>query len=201
MTAIAKVICQDCREPKKIQSRNRCVNCYRAHLKALKTNGTYVPLIRKKPPRSPFEKVMSRIQKTPDGCWLYTGALMADGYARVKDAGPDLALLVHRVTYEALVGPIPGGLVLDHLCRVRNCVNPAHLEPVSGRENLIRGVAARLGERTHCAEGHEMTPANTVLNKRKLKGGEPSPSRVCRECKNAYYRAKNAEKARRDSTA
>jgi hypothetical protein len=188
-------ICQDCREPKKIWSRNRCVTCYRAHLKALKAEGSYAPLIRKKPRLSPFDKVMSRVDKRPaGGCWLYTGALMADGYARVKDAGSDLALLVHRVTYEELTGPIPDGLVLDHLCRVRNCVNPAHLEPVSGRENLVRGVAARLGERTHCREGHEMTPANTALNRRKLKSGGVSYSKTCRECKNAYYRAKNAER-------
>lgn len=182
-------ICQDCREPKKIWSRNRCVTCYRAHLKALKAEGSYAPLIRKKPRLSPFDKVMSRVEKeSAGGCWLYTGSLAADGYARVKDAGSDLALLVHRVTYEELTGPIPDGLVLDHLCRVRNCVNPEHLEPVTGAENIRRGVRARLGERTHCAEGHEFTPENTAFQRRTTKSGV-TMTPLCRTCKNTYGRA------------
>lgn len=134
---------------------------------------------------------MSRVDKESSECWLYTGALMADGYARVKDTSRDVALLVHRVVYAELVGPIAEGLVLDHLCRVRNCVNPRHLEPVTQAENTRRGVHSRLGDRTHCPVGHEMTAENTVLQRRKTAEGE-SVTSVCRTCKNAYYRARNA---------
>lgn len=66
-------------------------------------------------------------------CWLWTGSLNSDGYGRFNGK------LAHRRTYLEVVGPIPDGLVLDHLCRVRNCVNPDHLEPVTQRENMRRG--------------------------------------------------------------
>jgi len=180
-------ICKNCRE-KVVRSRGLCNSCYRAFLKEAKRDGTYVPLIAHAR-QTPFEKVMSRVDKQPGGCWLYTGALMADGYARVKDASSDHALLVHRVVYEEITGQIPADLVLDHLCRVRHCVNPQHLEPVTGPENIRRGVRARLGERTHCAEGHEFTPENTILQRRRTQSGV-SVTPVCRTCKNAYYRAK-----------
>ncbi|MEH0542985.1 HNH endonuclease signature motif containing protein [Streptomyces sp. B21-105] len=164
-------------------------------MKKAKADGTFVPLIRHSR-QAPFEKVMSRIDQQPGGCWLYTGALMADGYARVKDASTDHALLVHRVTYEALVGRVPVGLVLDHLCRVRHCVNPQHLEPVTDAENIRRGVHARLGDRTHCTEGHEYTPENTIFQKRRTKSGV-TLTPVCRTCKNAYYRAKHAQREKK----
>jgi hypothetical protein len=71
-----------------------------------------------------------------------------------------------------LVGPIPDGLVIDHLCRVRHCVNPAHMEPVTDRENVFRGFAAI----THCPKGHEYTADNTYI--------PPSTgSRECRRCR------------------
>lgn len=181
-------ICKTCREWKVVRSRGMCHSCYRAFLKEQKKNGTFVPLIRHVR-LSPFDKVMRRVDKQVEGCWLYTGALMVDGYARVKDASSDLALLVHRVVYTELVGPIPDGLVLDHLCRVRNCVNPKHLEPVTGAENLRRGVRARLGERTHCSEGHELTPENTVFQRRTTQSGV-TMTPLCRTCKNAYDRAR-----------
>lgn len=69
----------------------------------------------------------------PGGCWLWTGSQDGKGYGKTGRGR------IHRIVYEELVGPIPDGLQLDHLCRVRNCVNPAHLEPVTGRENVRRG--------------------------------------------------------------
>lgn len=188
----SNAICKNCQEWKVVRSRGLCNNCYRAFLKEAKRSGTFVPLIARSR-QSPFEKVMSRTDKQVDGCWLYTGALAADGYARVKDTSTDRALLVHRVVYDELVGTVPDGLVLDHLCRVRNCVNPQHLEPVTDAENIRRGVRARLGERTHCAEGHEFTPENTVPQRRKTKSGV-TLTPVCRTCRNAYYRAKTKER-------
>ncbi len=90
------------------------------------------------------------------GCWLWTGSRAGgSGYGHFTHDG--VTLLAHRFAYEHLVGPIPDGLHLDHLCRVRHCVNPAHLEPVTPKENVFRA----LGGRTHCKYGHEFTPENT----------------------------------------
>ena len=88
----------------------------------------------------------------------------------------------HRVSYLALVGPIPGDLVIDHLCRNPKCVNPAHLEPVTRAENQRRDWEARgvYKYATHCKNGHEFTEANTIRN-----GNE----RTCRTCRTEYHRA------------
>ncbi len=115
------------------------------------------------------------------GCWVWTAAKDGDGYAHFDWHGE--VELAHRVAYQVLVGPIPDGLTLDHLCRVRACVNPQHLEPVTNRENLLRGngfsgVNAR---KTHCAKGHAYDEANTYHR--------PSGGRDCRKC-NAASTAK-----------
>lgn len=79
--------------------------------------------------------IRARCEITPNGCWEWQGARQR-GYGRIRSGAN--VLRVHRVTYEAMVGPIPDGLDLDHLCRNRSCCNPAHLEPVTRRENLFR---------------------------------------------------------------
>lgn len=91
------------------------------------------------------------------GCWLWGGHVARNGYARTKVSGR--SVMAHRASYELFVGPIPEGLVLDHKCRNRCCVNPAHLEPVTSRENLIRGetLARSNAEKTHCKCGLEYT--------------------------------------------
>jgi hypothetical protein len=90
------------------------------------------------------------------------------------------AVLAHRFAYEFLVGPIPGGLTLDHLCRNRACVNPAHLEPVTHRVNILRGVglAANNARKTHCRHGHLLAGDNVRLT--------ATGERVCRTCRRAY---------------
>lgn len=75
-----------------------------------------------------------------NGCWLWQGCLNVRGYGQLGKG----SRAAHRVFYERHVGPIPEGLTIDHLCRVRHCVNPAHMEPVTVAENVRRGSAAKL---------------------------------------------------------
>lgn len=89
-----------------------------------------------------------------DGCWLWSGTITSRGYGQFVRGGRREP--AHRVAYEVAVGPIPDGMQLDHLCRERSCVNPTHLEPVTCRENLLRGetLAAKNVAKTTCPSGH-----------------------------------------------
>lgn len=105
---------------------------------------------------APCDRVLAKVEVHPLGCWIFTGALTESGYGKVNvDRIPRL---VHRVVYEEMVGVIPEGLTLDHLCGTCACVNPSHLEPVTAAENTRRQWAAeranagvRQRERTHPA--------------------------------------------------
>lgn len=112
-------------------------------------------------------------------CWLYLGSLTSNGYGKASVAGR--TALAHRAAYEALVGPIPPGLQLDHLCRNRACYNPAHLEPVTQRENLRRGRNSN-AEKTHCPLGHEYSDENTYVCAR--------GKRSCKTCNRARNRVR-----------
>jgi hypothetical protein len=113
-------------------------------------------------------------------CWLWEGELSGKGYGRLMHEQKHVS--AHRMAYELLVGPIPGGMQLDHLCKNPSCVNPSHLEPVTARENVLRsdGVAAKNARKTHCKRGHEFTPQNTIRPK-------ANPQwRACRACQRIH---------------
>lgn len=108
-------------------------------------------------------------------CWAWTAA-KNKGYGYTLFEGRTQN--AHRVSYRLLVGPVPEGLELDHLCRNRACVRPDHLEPVTSRVNLLRGegVSAIHAAKTHCVNGHEFTPENTY---------EWRGTRNCKICREA----------------
>lgn len=119
----------------------------------------------------------------PSCCWEWVGRRLRNRYGAFSYfAGPagsrkQLNLAAHRVAYRVLVGPIPDGLVLDHLCRNVLCVNPDHLRPVVERVNLLSGfgAAALNARKTHCKRGHELTDETIYWQ-----GG----TRQCRICRN-----------------
>ena len=84
------------------------------------------------------ERIERRIKKTENGCWIYTGGLTRLGYGQVRSKGRMRS--THQVMFEHFVGPVPDGKELDHLCRTRPCCRPDHLEPVTHRENCLRGI-------------------------------------------------------------
>lgn len=129
--------------------------------------------------------ILVRLEMSPDGCWLWPGALV-DGYGNTRVTGRPGTHLVHRVVYEALVGRIPASLTLDHLCRVRRCANPLHVEPVTQRENWFRGQAPSRQnvDKTTCPKGH---PYDTTWS-----NGDGRRGRRCRECERVRGRAKYA---------
>jgi len=123
----------------------------------------------------------AKVDKTGDGgCWLWTAYTDKDGYGTFGIG--QRKSRAHRVAWELLRGPIPGDLQIDHLCRVRHCVNPAHLEPVTQRENTLRSDAftAQQARRTHCPQGHEYAGHNLMRTH--------DGHRACRACRNARHR-------------
>src|SRR5262245_49750392 len=120
-------------------------------------------------------------------CWEWIRAKLPSGHARM-----DQNKMAYRVLYERFVGPIPPGMDMDHLCRNPWCVNPIHVEPVTHKENCLRGISppAMNAKKTHCPRGHELTGSN-LLKRRKV-------GRDCRKCNNArilanYYRKQGRE--------
>ncbi len=122
-----------------------------------------------------MNRFFDKVNKT-ETCWNWTASLDHKGYGRFKLDGK--ARRAHRVSYELLIGKIPDGLTVDHLCKNRNCVNPNHFELVSLEENSRRGVlklAEKKLEKTHCKNGHEYNKENTYIDKNGWRN-----CRVCR---------------------
>jgi hypothetical protein len=131
-----------------------------------------------KPPRltrPTSERFWEKVDKLhPSGCWLWTAATNGDGYGTFHLGGGDPMVGAHRFAYEALRGPIPPEMELDHLCRNRLCVNPDHIELVTTQENIRRGHGGQhQAMKTHCPRGHPYD----LINTRFYKG-----RRFCRQC-------------------
>lgn len=153
---------------KAVKARGVCNNHYKSERKAGRL-----------PTKSPADRFWSKVDKT-DGCWLWTGTVNWAGYGQFR-YGARL-IMAHRWAYEEMVGPIAEGLVIDHLCRTPTCVNPSHLEPVTERENIVRGVgpSAQNAGKTHCIRGHPFDEDNTYRT--------PVGDRGCKMCRAAAMR-------------
>lgn len=129
-----------------------------------------------------WEKVDKRGPITPamrTRCWLWTGGRGGKGTPSQR-YGQYRRRRAHRVSYELLVGAVPSGLVLDHKCRRRECVNPGHLEPVTHRVNILRGEgnAAINARKSACKHGHPLSGRNLLMTS----GRKGAPRRACRAC-------------------
>ena len=132
------------------------------------------------------QRFFENIEINEGGCWLWLGSIIRNGYGRFFVDGK--YRLAHRVSYQWFVGEIPEELQIDHLCRIRKCVNFIHLEVVTGRENVRRGNTGMHQKiKTSCPQGHEYDDENTKIYKN---------TRSCRECirvrdRERYWRLKN----------
>jgi hypothetical protein len=125
------------------------------------------------------ERFLSHVKTDEKGCMLWTGSKTANGYGQFNPGNPLRSPKVaHKWYYEFKRGPVPKGLQLDHLCRIRHCVNLDHLEPVTQKENILRGegASAQHARQTHCKRGHLLDVKNTYLTK--------NGHRKCRMCAN-----------------
>lgn len=127
-------------------------------------------------------RLLAKVDTTdPDKCWTWQDSLAAQGYGHLKvlESGRGITRSAHRLSYQTFVGPIPEGLTLDHLCRNRACINPAHLEPVTLKENIMRGqtLAATQASQTHCKNGHPLSGDNLRIYR---------GHRHCRACAVVY---------------
>ena len=131
------------------------------------------------------ERFWAKVQKTEE-CWLWTASTIRGyGQLHLTTQPKKRMILAHRFAYELLVGPIPEGLELDHLCRQPLCVNPAHLEPVMHGENVRRGLSGILT--THCPKGHPYSDENTYYD---------GKSRECRICRRVNFAAWHVQRRR-----
>lgn len=130
---------------------------------------------------TPSERFWARVEPDANGCLIWTGPRSTSGYGRFAPRRTR-PVQAHRFAYEEQVGSIAPGLTIDHLCRIRLCVNPEHMEPIANRDNLLRGigVSAVNARKVRCPSGHPYSATNTIHRR---DGG-----RTCRTCNRARNR-------------
>lgn len=138
-----------------------------------------------------IDRILPRCTESTDGCWVFTGA-GPGGYGQIEESLPGgrrarRTRLCHVVTYLYFIGEVPASLDLDHLCRVRKCCNPWHLEPVTRSVNALRSPLLGRFQRskTHCPQGHAYDEVNTYVH-----GGK----RSCRTCMSERGAARRASR-------
>lgn len=174
----------------RLRSRLWCAKHYGRYLRA----GDPLKLLGPPPPSDPAERFWPKVSVDSSGCWLWAAALDPNGYGRFQLGQPVGTVLAHRYAYELKRGKIADGLTIDHLCRVHNCVNPEHLEPVTMGVNVLRGDApsAINARKTKCMRGHAFDETNTYLTSQ--------GKRQCKTCnrhRDAARKAKQYEQALR----
>lgn len=138
------------------------------------------------------QRLWRRFYRDANGCWIWTGAT-TNGYGRVGMSDPRRrTVLAHRAMYELIVGPIPDGMTLDHLCEVTLCINPMHLEPCAPKDNTLRSTRNPLmvayRNRT-CTKGHPISGDNRMKHGTKYE---------CRTCVNARRRKTQSNQTRQE---
>lgn len=149
---------------------------------------TVVSSIRTAPIRFAAKYVVSdTLFHNGTACWIWTAVKTKDGYGRFRCNGK---IVAHRFSYELHHGPVPEGLELDHLCRNHSCVNPAHLEPVTHKVNMQRGIGYWI-RKTHCPEGHPYSGGNLYVTK--------DGYRKCRTCIKRWNKEQRVKRALRSA--
>lgn len=172
-------ICADCGRDRPIRARGLCGSCYNRAAKRRRDTGEDMP----DRSRLTAREYLEQSKGTTGQCWPWQGSVDARGYGHASlPTGRDYA---HRYAYRELVGELDEGMTVDHLCRVRSCVNPDHLEQVTRAENLRRAVPYRRPQKRRLGKcEHEDTDDVYV---------DPSGKRVCRECRRERTRQWRAD--------
>lgn len=150
-----------------------------------------------KPLADTLEMFWAKVIHMPEGCWDWIGAMDGEGYPCSNENGQSIRAYIW--IYKTILGPIPEGYEVDHLCHNRACVNPAHLEavpPLVNHQRAIMGYKANWkAKQTHCHKGHLYDEANTrwIFDKK----GNTAPTRVCRACVREYMRSYNIQRRQR----
>lgn len=131
-----------------------------------------------------IDYLLSKIDVSIHGCWVWQGQITAKGYPRIQETKPKRHnIAVHRLSYQLFIGGLDKGLTIDHLCSNRACINPDHLEQVTQGVNTLRGrgYTAMKARQTTCIKGHELKTLTTTGHRYCL---------VCTNARNKIYRAK-----------
>lgn len=128
------------------------------------------------------DRFFDKVYMSLDGHWYWIGASTGSGYGHIQDAEQRRMRGAHEISFELHGGVIPPGKEIDHTCRIRLCVNPRHLRPLTHRANVLGGTGpiSANAQKTHCLRGHEFDEANTKTSMR-----DGHPRRLCRKCAQA----------------